>query len=543
MIKKNYKNYYFLVYCIYIFMSDLSGIPDAMQWQIKRLKVLQKETVTMTPNKTQDVKPGQTIIVDLPYNSKVDLSSFSWFYDGSTTHNGSNGVDGPAGYVQSRFFPRNSSSVIQKFTVKINGGIKVDIPDYNFVYNMLHDYTQGGDALKRRQTGGENSDPSNKLYITAGDIVERRGFSIAPFDPAAGALNILARDRGKYCVRSWLSLFGGNASTQVVDTQMLGTVTVEIQLAPASILMLGAAQAAAGVTIVNNTPSKTEVGRAAIGANIAQRGAVLPAETADYTLTNLEFRCVRYHMGPEFDYAEANVLKSGAQYKLWFPNYTVQSGRPVPSNNKATTERFSISTQSLDYVIGTFRLPNYDTIAQPLNTILSSQDSLEEGLTRATAEEQTNAGLRRVYNQSKYFAHNGDSIVTTKWRIGNNSFEPQSLDEQYNSLLQHFNINQDTMSGMYPGINSIGAFREHSYASICSLNFPEKGNVYTVSGLDTEQTPASIEWVVTSSTFTAVGGLAGNYLLTDATNCLPYLICAYNSHLEIGNGRVVNLIP
>jgi len=38
--------------------------------------------------KTQDVKPGQTIIVDLPYNSKVDLSSFSWFYDGSTTHNG-----------------------------------------------------------------------------------------------------------------------------------------------------------------------------------------------------------------------------------------------------------------------------------------------------------------------------------------------------------------------------------------------------------------------------------------------------------------------
>ena len=38
---------------------------------------------------------------------------------------------------------------------------------------MSHDYTQGGDALKRRQIGGENSDPSNKLYITAGDIVER----------------------------------------------------------------------------------------------------------------------------------------------------------------------------------------------------------------------------------------------------------------------------------------------------------------------------------------------------------------------------------
>jgi hypothetical protein len=256
-------------------------------------------------------------------------------------------------------------------------------------------------------------------------------------------------------------------------------------------------------------------------------------------------------MGPEFDAAMANVLGSGKKYKLYFPNYTVQSGRPVPANNKATTERFSISTNSLDYVIGTFRLPNFDTIGQPLNTIISNTESLEEGQTAATAESQINAGLRRVYNQSRYFAHNGDSIVTTRWRIGNNSFEPQTLAEQYNSLLQHFNINQDTTSGIFPGINSLGAFREHSYASICSLNFPEKGETYTVSGLDTEQTPASIEFVVTSSTFTPAGGIAGTFVnspitshtITDATNCLPYLICAYNSYLEIGAGRMVNLIP
>ncbi len=45
-------------------------------------------------------------------------------------------------------------------------------------------------------------------------------------------------------------------------------------------------------------------------------------------------------MGPEFDVIEANVLGSGNKYKLWFPNYTVQSGRPVPANNKATTNDF-----------------------------------------------------------------------------------------------------------------------------------------------------------------------------------------------------------
>jgi hypothetical protein len=222
----------------------------------------------------------------------------------------------------------------------------------------------------------------------------------------------------------------------------------------------------------------------------------------------------------------------------------VQSGRPITSNNKGTTERFSISTQSLDYVLGTFRLPNYETEGLPLNTRFATQDSLEEGLTASTAEQQVDSGLRRVYNQSRYFAHNGDSIVTTKWRIGNNSFEPQTLAEQYNTLLQHFNIHQDTTSGMYPGINSLGAFREHSYASICSLNFPEKGEIFTVSGLDTEQTPASIEWIVTANTYTPVGGLAGaGVAITTVDTCLPYLICAYSSHLEIGTGRVVNLIP
>ncbi len=100
----------------------------------------------------------------------------------------------------------------------------------------------------------------------------------------------------------------------------------------------------------------------------------------------------------------------------------------------------------------------------------------------------------------------------------------------------------------YWGIQRTQAFREHSYASICSLNFPEKGNVYTVSGLDTEQTPAFIEWIVTSSAFTPAGGLANianvrDFTITNGNNYLPYLICAYNSHLEIGAGCVIHLIP
>jgi hypothetical protein len=165
-------------------MSD--PVPLAMQWRFKELKKLLKETVPMTPNNGQAaVRPGQRIIVDLPFNSTVDLSTFAWYYKGSTTHLGASvagtalaavlavGTTPAAPVIDlcgSRFFPRNSSSVIQSMQIKINGGIKVDIPDYNFVYNMLHDYTQGADALKRRSVGGENADPSNKQYVVGNDI-------------------------------------------------------------------------------------------------------------------------------------------------------------------------------------------------------------------------------------------------------------------------------------------------------------------------------------------------------------------------------------
>ncbi len=55
--------------------------------------------------------------------------------------------------------------------------------------------------------------------------------------------------------------------------------------------------------------------------------------------------------------------------------------------------------------------------------------TLEEGSSRTTADGQVNAGLRRVHNQSKYFAYNGDRIAPTQWHIGNNSYDPQNIDE------------------------------------------------------------------------------------------------------------------
>jgi hypothetical protein len=52
------------------------------------------------------------IIVTLPQNSLIDLSTFTMDFKGYTQHNGSNGVLGPTGYCQfvsNTIFPKKYS--------------------------------------------------------------------------------------------------------------------------------------------------------------------------------------------------------------------------------------------------------------------------------------------------------------------------------------------------------------------------------------------------------------------------------------------------
>ena len=139
--------------------------------------------------------------------------------------------------------------------------------------------------------------------------------------------------------------------------------------------------------------------------------------TANYTLSNVKFTIVRYDLPSEFYMTEASRLAGGAVFKLWFPNYSVQSCASVNAGNKTGVNRTSISCRSLDWVMGTFRLPNYTTVEVPLNSLGPSPSALgPQGQTKYTWESQVRAGLRRLFNNSRYFARNGSSINTCSWK-------------------------------------------------------------------------------------------------------------------------------
>ena len=208
-------------------------LPTRMQYRFREINKILKQTVYLVPNNGQaDVNAGDTIIVELPHNSVIDFSTFVMDYTGQTTHGGKV-ADGSPGFVQTRFFPRNTASIIEQLDVEINGQTRFTLNNYGFVYNTLFDLTSAQDSLNRRKIG-ENADPSSKYVAntTTGVVSERRGYSIA----AAGT--DAAADKENYVIRSWLGLL--NPSTSILDTNILGSVVIKIRLAPPSCLILGA---------------------------------------------------------------------------------------------------------------------------------------------------------------------------------------------------------------------------------------------------------------------------------------------------------------
>ena len=146
--------------------GSLYNIPDALPqgllYRYKKISNLSKQNLKIPPNNGQgDVWAGQKIIVTLPPNALIDLSTFTMDFKGYTQHNGSNGILGPAGYCQSRFFPRDTQSLIETMEIKIGGQTRQLINNYGYIYNILNDFTTGTDATNKNRIG-QNADPSDR---------------------------------------------------------------------------------------------------------------------------------------------------------------------------------------------------------------------------------------------------------------------------------------------------------------------------------------------------------------------------------------------
>jgi hypothetical protein len=505
------------------------ALPQGLLYRYKKISNLSRQNLKLPPNNGQgDVWAGQKIIVTLPQNALIDLSTFTMDFKGYTQHNGTNGVTGPTGYCQSRFFPRNTQSLIETLEIKIGGQTRQLINNYGYIYNILNDFTTGTDATNKNRIG-QNADPSCKYYYSNSGVRRRCGFPIGLIADSKSA-----NDYDDYTIRNWLGFFQG--STSIIDTSMFGQIDIEISLAPAGVLMLGAATTTTALAAINGSQ---------IGTNIAAAvsvGAAVAAEGTSYKLSDISFTMVRYDLPKAITDAMTSVLASNAVYQYWFPSYTSFMGQPVTGSKTGTT-RISLSTSSLEMLIGTFMVQNRDTQVQPImgdyiDRSVSAQSMAELGDASKTFRYNLLSSEPIIFNQSKYFIRNGTTLKQCRWGIGSVYFNYETIPEQFSNVLRAFNSQNDTLGGFHEGLTGLPAFQDTYYAHILTLNATGENDIYTISGLDSSTLPCQISWEyvggedTTNATFTDIYG-TGNTIHT------PLIIAVYSAHLDIMANRQI----
>ena len=536
------------------------AIPQGMLYRVKQIMGVSKQTLKIVPLSGQTTATnGQKIIVSLPPNSLVDLSTFEMNFVGATQHRGNNAATNCANIVQKAYFPRNTASLIENLEIKINGQSRQNINQYGYIYNILHDFTCGHDAVAKNRIGC-NSDPSLKSTYRDGQVTRYAGF---PLGNTSDALNGHL-DQDNYTIRQWLGILGGNASTSIIDTSLYGDITIEITLAPSDVLMLSPTTPAL-ISYASATNNETGIATTA-----GTTAASTPSQGTGYTLSNIGFQIVRYDMPQSYYQAVAGVLEAGSVFKLYYPNYSsfMSTAQSLP---KGGTSRFNLSTQSLDMVISTFQVQDRGTQQAPIlglwgaNGLGSLPGDSSFGVSTASPSVGLSAtsaavgefgtylksfpygltmGWPKTLNNSKYFVRNGDGISQCTYIVGNVRLIPETIPEQFNGVLRAWNNQNDVLGGLYPGCASLAHYQSQFYAHILSLNVTNEHDMYTVSGLNCSATPISIAWEVTGSSAAPANidkqaTSNGNIWATGATNATPVMIACYTSRLEISAGRQI----
>ena len=114
-------------------------------------------------------------------------------------------------------------------------------------------------------------------------------------------------------------------------------------------------------------------------------------------------------------------------------------------------------------------------------------------------------------------------------------------------------MKNDWLGGTSPYIRHFPDYIETTFGHLISFQATGENDLYTISGLDSSQQPLSIAWEViggdtVADASTGLAGVkSGQKILNDGVvcqsgdSCLPVIIAAYSSHLEVTAGRNIQL--
>ena len=456
--------------------------PTQLQYNIKQLSGFSKNVVRLTPDKYDNIKPGDTIRCTLPNNSLIDLSTLCFYYE----------FLGDTGCHP----PRLSSSILRNVAIYLNGSLVENIPSYNVLYNRLYDMDGGGsDQTAKRFL--ENADPS--VYYETGIATSSANTGIFKLTSTSDAV------KRKFAITSFLGLIS-TISTKIIDTNDVGKFEIELTFDSGNICFQKQAQiqVAGGYTISD----------------------------AHFLINRVVFSNPLY-----YNLKASKLLSSGLTigYQTW-----ITSRGALANKSSSYNVQTSVNTTSLDALVGCFTPEDQTTsnlllfsnwysaasvldTAKPFNNVISLTSIGTEGA------GGINAGA--YYNQSRYFRSDACGLTSSSWSINNVPLTPIPLVdyEIYNESLIALGHNHTDMGiGVHEGMRGLGLWLKYYFTHICSLEMINAQS-FTKSGCDGRSSALNITWTT-------------NFGANTTDKVVPYIFAKTTRILQINEGHSITVI-
>jgi len=521
--------------------SYTNVLPVEIQERIKNIDNIYKiANVKLTPvNKSYPLVSSESPRAEIYFPSDSVLNFQNAILEANIkfNHRGNVDANSPDNYAQSVYPPRYAlTSLIEEMNIYINGVSVSSTKRYNYIYNWIKDWIQNFD-VEINDGLNEVKDPSMIYNIQnaggmAGRVVARRGFPVSVIGD--GSDNINARNENIYHMNLGDSIgFFGEGSSKIINTAILGEVKLELVFTSqiASCILGSACGAApiypsADVTLNSQLRANTAISNTAgdLTANDSafyQRRAFFHNNTNGFTMgdtgvttignagatyrtvgTNgavnadanntFEIRDIVLHIealqfkGSDY-YDTMNRLVADGLYKYHFKRYVLQTD--AATADRQIDYRLVVNSECLNYVLATFRPTGYDTLANPVNTLISPQSVGHTGTYACSFDEQVKTGLPYTFNQSKFFIRNGQRISRLGWKVDEVYLEPRNKREMYIDNLRHWrHYKNGVETKPHKGLKNIYDFENCYFTGI--LSFENKSDddvrwVYNLRGLNT----------------------------------------------------------
>ena len=576
-----------------------SVLPVQITERIKNIDNIYKiNNIKLTPvNKTTLVSTeSPRCEIYFPSDSVLNLENAILQANILFNHLGNGAAAAPNNYVQGIYPPRYGlASLIQEMNVYINGIQVSTTKQYNFIHNWIRDWI-GSFDVEINEGLNDCQDPSC-LYTRpnggsmSGYIVPRRGFPICVWNDNAGNNDTNVRQKADYHLNLSDSVgFFAEGSSKILNTAILGEVKLELvftsQIAtciagsavpPSNAdtgsfghifpqtanLLKGTLNVvnetkgtdAATTTAVNYARTNVDLATGGIvfgdtgvptaGATDADRGgaladgaaanqrALIAAETSSYTIKDIVLHMEALQFKTSDYYDIMNRLVDSGAYKYHFKRYVIQTDSSTTS--RSIDYRLVVNSECLNYVLATFRPNGYDTLSNPVNSLISPSCVGHCGSQIATFTNQVSSGLPYTFNQSKFFVRNGFLIDKLSWRVDETYMEGRTKQEMYIDNLRHWRYYQNgKQTKPHSGLKNYWDFVNCYFTGI--LSFETKSDddvisVYNLRGLNTNGKSIAISCSTTTETnyYTAQNVAAATITLGGAdvpasTNTVTYPI-------------------